>query len=326
MDLINLIREKSKFFENDECYQGLQAIITHIEIAERHFKKGKNGEEYFYTDVIYRTNQAFEGALKEAYKIISSKRQKKITSYEIEKFLENENKLKERVLSLFTNYRKEWRNKSAHDYKLYFSDQEAFLAIVSICAFINILLDQMIEAYGIKEGKEEAKKIDFSLHQDRDILETISELLIQFSTITPSKAKSQGKASLILNEREMIGMLYSYIGESKLGFEVFQEAILFSNTGYKSRIDLLVNKDDQRVIIEVKNLRGRNKELVSSGIQQVLNYLQVNQFTTGILYIPPIFSKSKMIVEDLDTKVGDASYKVRAIYPEFLSSQDRQDS
>ncbi len=70
-----------------------------------------------------------------------------IPPFQIEKHLENEDLLKERVLNQFTNYRTEWRNKSTHDYQLFFASQEALLAIVSVSAFFNILLDQMLEKY-----------------------------------------------------------------------------------------------------------------------------------------------------------------------------------
>ena len=141
MDLLQSIKEKSEYFADTEEDQGVLSVVSHIEIAERHYGGGKNGDDYLYNDVIYRCNQAFEGSLKEAYRIITGNDPNKLTPHKIEKYFEQNSVLRERVLSLFTNYRTEWRNKSTHDYKLYFSEQEAFLAIVSISAFINILFD-----------------------------------------------------------------------------------------------------------------------------------------------------------------------------------------
>ncbi|GJQ50946.1 MAG: hypothetical protein HKUEN01_33320 [Candidatus Kuenenia stuttgartiensis] len=105
----------------------------------------KNGDNYLYNDVVYGCNQAFEGSLKEAYGIITGDDPNKIMPHQIEKYFEQNSVLRECVLTLFTNHRMAWRNKSTHDYKLYFSEHEAFLAIVNISEFIKILLDQMIE-------------------------------------------------------------------------------------------------------------------------------------------------------------------------------------
>ena len=121
-------------------------MISHIEVAERHWLRAKKErEDTLFTDVIYRTNHAFEGALKEAYFILNGKDAAKKTPNEIERFLLENKIFKERVMALFTNYRTEWRNTSTHDYKLFFTEQEAFLAIVSVSAFVHILLDQMAE-------------------------------------------------------------------------------------------------------------------------------------------------------------------------------------
>ncbi|TOM29750.1 hypothetical protein CGH80_22565, partial [Vibrio parahaemolyticus] len=129
MDLLKIVKDKIIKFDGTDSKEGLEAVIHHIEIAERHFENGGKMDEYLYTDVIYRTNQAFEGALKEAFRSFSSNEPAKKTPAQIEKYLESNKVLKERVLEQFKNYRSEWRNKSTHDYKLFFSSQEALLAI-----------------------------------------------------------------------------------------------------------------------------------------------------------------------------------------------------
>lgn len=138
MDLLKLVKDKCNYFSDTSTIQGLRSIISHIEIAERHFEKGKQGEDYLFTDVIYRSNQAYEGSLKEAYRVITDNQPEKLSTFQIEKYFENGTILKDRVLALFVNYRQEWRNKSTHDYTLYFSEQEAFLAIVNVYAFVTI--------------------------------------------------------------------------------------------------------------------------------------------------------------------------------------------
>ena len=126
MDLLKLLKDKAEYFSTSEQDRGISSVVSHIEIAERHYEGGKSGDDYLFNDVVYRSNQAFEGALKEAYRIITGRDSSRITPHKIEKYLEQNNVLKERVLQLFTNNRTEWRNKSTHDYNLYFSEQEAF--------------------------------------------------------------------------------------------------------------------------------------------------------------------------------------------------------
>ena len=41
MDLLKLIKEKCESFSDTEISQGLESVISHIEIAERHLEMGK---------------------------------------------------------------------------------------------------------------------------------------------------------------------------------------------------------------------------------------------------------------------------------------------
>jgi len=118
-----------------------------IEVAHRHLARGQaQNDETAFTDAIYRTNQAFEGSIKEAYRVLASKEPANKTPFQIEQYLQKHGVLRERVLTQFTRYRTEWRNPSTHDYKLDFDEDEAFLAIVSVSAFVKVLVDQIIEA------------------------------------------------------------------------------------------------------------------------------------------------------------------------------------
>lgn len=74
MDITYQINKKiNQIFKIKENI-GLQSVVTHIEIAEKYLSKGiDENDENFFTDVIYRTNHAFEGILKEAYQILANK-------------------------------------------------------------------------------------------------------------------------------------------------------------------------------------------------------------------------------------------------------------
>ena len=133
MDLLEEFRGKSELLSNEGVYEGLQAAIRHVQAAERHFFRARKfNDDDLLNDVIYRTNQAFEGMLKEAYAVLTGQVNTRITPHKVEKHLPEENVFPPRVLELFTNYRQEWRNPSTHDHKLFFSDQEALLAIVGL--------------------------------------------------------------------------------------------------------------------------------------------------------------------------------------------------
>lgn len=99
-------------------------------------------------------NQAFEGGLKEAYKVLTNQNPSRITPYKIEKYMQDTNLFKEKVLVQFTRYGEEWRNPSAHDHTFDFDESEAFLAIVSVCDFTNVLIDQISQHLPFEDASE----------------------------------------------------------------------------------------------------------------------------------------------------------------------------
>ena len=150
---INSLTRKDK--PHPEIPSGVKAVLTHIEVAEKYFQRAKQeNDPHLFTDVIYRTNHAFEGILKEAYIILADKVAENTSTYEIENYLTANNIFKERVMELFKNYRQNWRNPSTHDHQLFFTEQEAFLAIVTVSAFVSILVDQIIQKISFTFSKQ----------------------------------------------------------------------------------------------------------------------------------------------------------------------------
>ena len=316
MDLIELIREKINIFSGTENYFGLQSVVTHIEVAERHLDMGKKGDDNYFTDVIYRTNQAFEGLLKEAYILHTGNDAENKSPYQIEKYLEQENLLKERVLSLFSNYRMEWRNKSTHDYKLYFSSQEAFLAIISICAFFNILLDQMIEAKAYLQEKEELKQaqdLTSDSYSEQLFLDQVIELLTHFSKDITSKLAKGGETPKLL-ESEILGMLAAYLNTSDPELEVLRE-YAFSVGSRTMRVDILLRKGSDNLIVEVK----RSSQYVSrrrrEGQAQLVSYIAASGISKGILFIPPTLETQEVAVEQREVQGLGSTGTIVEIYP-----------
>lgn len=140
MDILKEIEEQVDSIKKVDSSTYLDSIFTHLSRAEFYYKQGKN-DVNFFNDVIYRSNQAYEGALKESYKVLAGKSDEEVkrkTPNEIENFFENNNIFRERVLQLFKNYRQEWRNKSTHDHKLFFDENEAFIALVNVTSFTHL--------------------------------------------------------------------------------------------------------------------------------------------------------------------------------------------
>lgn len=87
MDLLAEIKTKAqKIPEADR--PGIAALIRHLEQAERCLERGRAGEDDFFTDVIYRTNHAYEGALKEAFEKLTGSDASHKTPHDIENHLE----------------------------------------------------------------------------------------------------------------------------------------------------------------------------------------------------------------------------------------------
>ncbi len=317
MDLLKSIKNKSEFFSDTEEDQGVSSVVSHIEIAERHYESGKKGDDYYFNDVIYRCNQAFEGALKEAYRIITNNDPDKLTPHKIEKYFEQNNVLRERVLYLFTNYRTAWRNKSTHDYKLYFSEQEAFLAIVNISAFINILFDQMIEkrAYDREAAEIKTGHIEkVPINKKENLLDNSIELLTWFSKVIPEKVT--GTAFPQLTEKEVIGSLSAYINVLGGNIDAKPEyAILGKNGSVRYRADFLFEKNNEKLLIEIKNYKGVTKRHLSDGSDQLSTYMAASGINNGILYIPPLKMGTEMSIERIERMIGNKVYNIVQIFP-----------
>ncbi|WP_292389983.1 hypothetical protein [Methanosarcina sp. UBA5] len=317
MDLLKLINDKCSFFSDTEISQGLKSVILHLETAERHFEREKQGEDYLFTDVVYRSNQAFEGSLKEAYRVLTGNQPEKLTPYKIEQYLEQNAILQERVLSLFTNYREEWRNKSTHDYKLYFSEQEAFLAVVNICAFFNILLDQMIGKKAYDQEKVELSKLGIvpsKQAQDKSLVEQVSQLLITFSNDSPSIMRGATMPKYF--ERELMGKLNAYLSSADEQIEVIPEYAVIDGER-RLYADFLVRKGESSLLIEIKNPTKSVDTLLNYGKDQLFTYINASGIKNGILYIPPRRNNStKMMTREVELIMSGNKMKIVEVFPE----------
>lgn len=287
MDLVDTLRKKIFVLEAGAYIPGLKAVLLHIETAFRHLARGQESDDdTAFTDTIYRTNQAFEGSIKEAYRVLAGQDPARKRPYDIENFLEQNNIFRSRVLSQLRTYRTEWRNPSAHDYKLDFDESEAFLAIVSVSAFACLLLDQIAErlAYTRSVAEAEAKKAELAANLaqtlNADLLVRVTNLLIQFCAIHVS---SVGASSAKQTEWQVVGALHGFLASMAPELIVQTDTRLDSAKNF--RADLLITRDGEPLIIELK--RRLMKQSYANAVAQVEQYLLVGGIKNGILLFLP---------------------------------------
>ncbi|MBF0376255.1 MAG: hypothetical protein HQK72_02115 [Desulfamplus sp.] len=254
-------------------------VSQHISRAEYHFRQAKTkNDDQYYTDAIYRTNQAYEGILREAYELLAKKTSEKMKTFEIEDYFEKENVFNYRVKKAFTNYRQEWRNTATHNHNLFFKKDEAFLAIVNVSAFIYILLNQIVEKVAYSATKENIKNKNLSVTIPKDIKQNTIES-IKFAFLNYHKYVITSKIEN-MNEAQLLGNLTAYFEEILIGFKIFAE---YEIGDTKYHCDLLVSRDDEKpVIIEIKVRFDRNN--YENAIRQVLSYLNQTKMDVAFIY------------------------------------------
>jgi hypothetical protein len=287
MDLFKTLRQKVDTLGEGDYLPGLRAILLHIETAHKHLERGQNNsEETAFTDAIYRTNQAFEGSIKEAYRVLAGKDPARQRPFDIEKYLEDEKTFRPRVLAQLTNYRTEWRNPSAHDYKLDFDESEAFLAIVSVSAFACLLLDQIAERLSFDSAKAhaDAKKTKLKKglpSESADLLERSVAILQAFTMQLPNLSVS-GSVRPLYSEAQLLGALSGFISSVASDLIIETDVRLLKDASLRG--DLVISRGNDKVLVELKR-EGKSQQY--HGIAQLEHYMLVSQFHSGILFLFP---------------------------------------
>ncbi|MGJ8532449.1 MAG: hypothetical protein ACSHYC_09745 [Alphaproteobacteria bacterium] len=291
MDLVDTLRSKIAVIDDGDHMSGLQATLGHIEVSFRHLARGqKDGDETAFTDAIYRTNQAFEGSIKEAYRVLAGKDPQRKTPFKIEEYLETNSVFRERVLNQFRNYRTQWRNPAAHDYKLDFDESEAFLAIISVTAFACLLSDQIAEkiAFNASKTAAESSKPSSSNAAKSASLYDQAAALIQHSVSAGLLVPPLGT----MTESILIGTLSGMFASAYPEIVVNQEVVLAPEAKY--RADMMLSKRDEKLIIELKRYSRERSFL--SGRDQVERYLEVSGLTNALLvYVPQKLEQAELI-------------------------------
>lgn len=314
MDLLEDIKDKAKRFPQGFEIVGLKAVILHIETAEKYFKRAKyENDENLYTDVIYRTNHAYEGILKEAYTTLAEKKADNMNPYQIEDYFVEHAVFNNRVLNLFSSYRKEWRNVSTHDYKLFFNAQEAFLAINNVSAFISILLDQIIEkANYIFETKKVREKInlvrsEIENYDSLPLFERIKKLLVYFYKYENSDIE------LGINKNELSGKIAGFLETIDDTLSIERDKMITHERG-NFEIDLVISGKNEKIVVELKRIGSAFYNLQRPE-QQVFSYLYLTEIQRGILFVYRPGVKDVKVHTQPDLGLEGKQYSVTTIAP-----------
>jgi hypothetical protein len=311
MDLVHALKAKMDLLEDGNYTPGLKAVLLHIQTAFRHLSRGQETEDdTAFTDAIYRTNQAFEGSLKEAYRVLTGQDPARKSPHEIESYLEKNNKFRPRVLKQLTTYRTEWRNPSTHDYRLDFDENEALLAIVSVSAFGCVLFDQIAEylAFQKSQAEAEARRVlvapPLAKAEDITLLTRTAELIKEFCAHHMPHPTSSARHS----EAQVIGALHGFLSSAAPDLNIQAEAQLDERISVYA--DILVSDREERIVIELK--RRLTKQLYARAIDQMERYLVVDSVSSGILVFLPD-SPSEM--EQMDSVVRGLDVQLTIISP-----------
>lgn len=280
MNILDILRSRVEKLPQGEYIRGLKAVVQHIEVASKHLERGQfQTDDTAFTDAIYRTNQAFEGSLKEAYRVLANREPAHVSTFNIENYLKQENIFRPRVLAQLTSYRQEWRNPSTHDYRLDFDEDEALLAIVSVSAFAIVLTDQITERVAFERARTIADVQLISVSPTQSLLDQvvplIKQFLEQFNKTHPNPND--------IREAEIVGTLAGFLTSTAPNLRTHSEVRLVPDQHL--RPDLLLTSTNEQIIVEVKRTIRPSKRFKDKALQQVAKYMSVGNIDQAILLV-----------------------------------------
>jgi hypothetical protein len=290
-------------------------VIQHVERAEIYLIKGRDEKDSaYFNDVIYRTNQAYEGILKEAYGLLAGKGTGKLRTVDLENHFAKESILSPRVSDAFQKYRQDWRNPSTHDHRLSFTEQDATLALSTISTFVYLLVDQMIE---VRASEKQRKRTDKALR-------TVSRkrprgprmtLVRRVDQALMNHALSQAVRSLSKKAREVeiIGTIRGHLAATLPDVDVVPAMVGGAN-GEVLTPDIVVT-NGQTIVVEVKRLTARPGRQVAEGFAQLEMYLEALEAREGILYLVPYKPQEEMMVAVIDRETSRGLTKIHLVTP-----------
>lgn len=293
MDLLQILQSKISSIDHGTQSIGLMAVLTHVTVAVKHFERGQSSKDNSaFTDSVYRCNQAFEGSIKEAYRILAEKDPEKLRPFDIENYLEANQIFRSRVLALFTHYRKEWRNPSTHDYTLSFTESEAFVAITSVASFATVLSDEILERLAFRRAQSDPELLAFSafITEGRKNEPPVWKLAHALVDIGSHFTNEPLDGNLL--EVQFVGLVAGMLNNGEQGYEVNTDRKL--GLAGDLRPDMVIRTECEELILEVKRAKPTTTS-IQSAIQQIEVYLTMAQLNDGLIFFTPFDSKKYVL-------------------------------
>lgn len=155
------------------------------------------------------------------------------------------------------------------------------------------MIDQITERIAFEEARETATSESISGKEFHSLTERIVNLLEQFTKQFNQTHKDRPD----IREVEVIGALSGFLTSTASDLEHYIEVKLSSEKS-SGRADLLIISDTEKVILEVKLLRGAkffNSRLVENYIKQVSNYIAISKITKAIVYVYSIPNTGRVV-------------------------------
>lgn len=283
MDVQDILDRKIKELPSGPHSDGLRAVKSHIEAAVRHFSRAQSeGDDTLFTDAIYRCNQAFEGSIKEAYRILAEKDPGKKTSAEIEQFLASGKLLRKKVLDQFTNYRRDWRNPATHDHTLDFDEDEALLAIVSVTVFAIVLCDQIETKIAFDLAAAATPATELISSKDASLLDLVTHAVTQF---VANHIDGDGQSRSLANEYRLQGELAGHLASSlsAIGDIKVIQSLYISHI----EAEIAVKKGRDLVIVDLRRIPPSLsvRDIIRPACTQVAHFLRSPDVTGAVMLL-----------------------------------------
>ncbi len=318
MDITNHIREQVLLIRRRTSKIDLSGLIVHLERAEYFYNEGRaKQDDNFFTDVIYRTNQIYEGALREAYNILSESvnekiNKKRINTIDIENYFIKHDILNKRVVMFFGVYRENWRNESTHNYRLFFNESEALMAINTVSSFAYVLINQILEALAFQVEKTKnlnANKLIKQIHKsDYSFEDKIISVINAFIAMNKEIIENDD-----YREVEIIGLFNGFLNTiAKNIFQIRREPVIVAS-GQELRPDFILNQENnEHAIIEFKSRRIEKD--IDSVRSQMIRYLMLSNINIGVIFYFKRINVDEVKIERNILHDVDKTFKIIEVY------------
>ncbi len=321
MDMLYEIKRKVSEVLPPDFFPGIYTVINHLQMAEHYWQEAKGSiEEYLFTDAVLRANHAFEAALNEAYKLVCGKDSEGMSVKDIYKYLDEQNIFKDKEAQTFHRYLEDWELPAESDEQLFFSEQEAMLAIMNVTAFFLILVEQIIEIASYEKAKyflgwDRSEKIHKELERygGKFFIDQLVTLLRLFSADLFYIEERENAPA----EYEMLGYLRGFleiaIPEVKVEID---KRIKIGNS--HTQLDMLIYNGDETVLIETKRSNQIKGSIfdIDNAVQQVSSCMTITKINKAVLFYLPILGSSDLATREIDLKVDDMQQQIKVVYPQ----------